>query len=120
VARTAVFTVAASRWSCASGWPCDAAGRPFGGMRWVRTILMVPLLATPVAVGVLWLLILDPTVASPTTCSGWSASRRSRSWLVAESLPTLVLIDVWQWTPMMTLLLLAGLSTLPEEPERPR
>lgn len=36
---------------------------------------------------------------------------------VGQSLPTLMLIDVWQWTPMMTLLLLAGLTTLPEEPE---
>ncbi|WP_250292048.1 carbohydrate ABC transporter permease [Streptomyces atroolivaceus] len=36
---------------------------------------------------------------------------------VSQSLPTLMLIDVWQWTPMMTLLLLAGLTTLPEEPE---
>ncbi len=35
--------------------------KPFRGMRVVRSVLMVPLLATPVAIGILWLLILDPT-----------------------------------------------------------
>jgi multiple sugar transport system permease protein len=63
VVRTAVFTVAAVALELCLGLAVAMLlRRPFGGMRWVRTILMVPLLATPVAVGVLWLLILDPTV----------------------------------------------------------
>ena len=32
-----------------------------------------------------------------------------------QALPTLIFIDVWQWTQMVTLILLAGLNTLPEE-----
>jgi multiple sugar transport system permease protein len=119
VARTAVFTVAAVALELCLGLAVAMLlRRPFGGMRWVRTILMVPLLATPVAVGVLWLLILDPTVGIANHLLGLvGIPPQPFLGSVAESLPTLVLIDVWQWTPMMTLLLLAGLSTLPEEPE---
>jgi multiple sugar transport system permease protein len=87
-------------------------------MRWMRTILMIPLLATPVAVGVVWLLILDPTVGIANALLGLvGIPPQPFLGSAAQSLPTLILIDVWQWTPMMTLLLLAGLTTLPEEPE---
>lgn len=117
--RTAVFTVAAVALELALGLALAMLlRRPFRGMRWMRTILMVPLLATPVAVGVLWLLILDPTVGIANAILGFvGIPPQPFLGSVAQSLPTLILIDVWQWTPMMTLLLLAGLTTLPEEPE---
>ncbi|WP_051799510.1 carbohydrate ABC transporter permease [Catenuloplanes japonicus] len=92
--------------------------KPFRGMRVVRSVLMVPLLATPVAIGILWLLILDPTNGIANHLLG-ALGVPPQEFLgsVSQSLPVLMLIDVWQWTPMMALLLLAGLSTLPEEPE---
>ncbi len=34
----------------------------------------------------------------------------------AQALPTMVLIDVWQWTPFVIITLLAGLRSIPEEP----
>jgi multiple sugar transport system permease protein len=119
VGRTAVFTVAAVALELVLGLALAMLlRRPFRGMRWMRTILMIPLLATPVAVGVLWLLILDPTVGIANALLGLvGIPPQPFLGSVAQSLPTLVLIDVWQWTPMMTLLLLAGLTTLPEEPE---
>ncbi|OZM84256.1 ABC transporter permease [Pseudonocardia sp. MH-G8] len=119
VLRTAVFTVAAVVLELVLGLALAMLlRRPFRGMRWVRTILMIPLLATPVAVGVLWLLILDPTVGIANAILGLvGIPPQPFLGSVTQSLPTLVLIDVWQWTPMMTLLLLAGLTTLPEEPE---
>ncbi|MHA6617737.1 carbohydrate ABC transporter permease [Pseudonocardia sp. DLS-67] len=119
VGRTAVFTVAAVILELVLGMALAMLlRRPFRGMRWMRTILMVPLLATPVAVGVVWMLILDPTVGIANAILGLvGIPPQPFLGSVAQSLPTLVLIDVWQWTPMMTLLLLAGLTTLPEEPE---
>jgi len=36
---------------------------------------------------------------------------------VATALPTLIFVDVWQWTPMIVLILLAGLTSLSEEPD---
>jgi multiple sugar transport system permease protein len=119
VGRTAVFTVAAVALELVLGLALAMLlRRPFRGMRWMRTILMVPLLATPVAVGVVWMLILDPTVGIANALLGLvGIPPQPFLGSVAQSLPTLILIDVWQWTPMMTLLLLAGLTTLPEEPE---
>jgi multiple sugar transport system permease protein len=119
VGRTAVFTVAAVALELVLGLALAMLlRRPFRGMRWMRTILMVPLLATPVAVGVVWMLILDPTVGIANALLGLvGIPPQPFLGSVAQSLPTLILIDVWQWTPMMTLLLLAGLTTIPEEPE---
>ncbi|MFE7160863.1 carbohydrate ABC transporter permease [Streptomyces sp. NPDC057636] len=117
--RTIVFTVGAVVLETVFGLALAMLMRkPFRGMRWVRTILIIPLLATPVAIGILWLLILDPTNGIANhLLAGLGLPRQEFLGSVGQSLPTLMLIDVWQWTPMMTLLLLAGLTTLPEEPE---
>ncbi|MEU8705380.1 sugar ABC transporter permease [Streptomyces sp. NPDC048565] len=117
--RTLVFTVGAVVLETVLGLALAMLMRkPFRGMRWVRTILIIPLLTTPVAIGILWLLILDPTNGIANhLLAAVGMPRQEFLGSVSQSLPTLMLIDVWQWTPMMTLLLLAGLSTLPEEPE---
>ncbi|MEW1844477.1 sugar ABC transporter permease [Nonomuraea angiospora] len=119
VERTALFTVGAVLIETVLGLALAMLMRkPFRGIRWVRTVLVIPLLTTPVAVGILWLLILDPTngIANHLLASVGIPPQEFLG-SVTQSLPILMLIDVWQWTPMMTLLLLAGLSTLPEEPE---
>ncbi|MFH9684439.1 carbohydrate ABC transporter permease [Streptomyces globisporus] len=117
--RTLVFTVGAVALETVLGLALAMLmRRPFKGMRWVRTVLIIPLLATPVAIGILWLLILDPTNGIANhLLEAAGLPRQEFLGSVGQSLPTLMLIDVWQWTPMMTLLLLAGLTTLPEEPE---
>ncbi|MGW3489879.1 carbohydrate ABC transporter permease [Streptomyces sp. NPDC001054] len=117
--RTAVFTVGAVVLETVFGLAVAMLLRkPFRGQRWVRTVLLIPLLTTPVAIGILWLLILDPTNGIANhLLTQVGVPRQEFLGSVGQSLPTLMLIDVWQWTPMMTLLLLAGLSTLPEEPE---
>lgn len=117
--RTVIFTVVAVTLEVVFGLALAMLMRKaFRGMRVVRTVLMIPLLATPVAIGILWLLILDPTNGIANHLLGFvGIPPQEFLGSVSQSLPTLMLIDVWQWTPMMTLLLLAGLTTLPEEPE---
>ncbi|WP_275006323.1 carbohydrate ABC transporter permease [Promicromonospora iranensis] len=119
VGRTVVFTLVAVLLETVLGLALAMLMRkPFRGMEIVRTILMVPLLATPVAIGILWMLILDPTNGIANHLLGFvGIPPQEFLGSVSQSLPTLMLIDVWQWTPMMTVLLLAGLTTLPEEPE---
>ncbi|MFF2184956.1 carbohydrate ABC transporter permease [Streptomyces sp. NPDC058155] len=117
--RTVIFTIGAVALETVLGLALAMLMRKaFRGMRWVRTVLIIPLLTTPVAIGILWLLILDPTngIANHLLSSA-GLPRQEFLGSVGQSLPTLMLIDVWQWTPMMTLLLLAGLTTLPQEPE---
>lgn len=92
--------------------------RKFFGQGAVRTIILMPLVATPVAVAMMWLLIFEPTVGFANEFLSWFGLPPS-GWVSAPrtALATLIFIDVWQWTPMVALILLAGLSTLPAEPE---
>ena len=92
--------------------------RPFKGEKWVRVAILMPLVATPVAVGMMWRLIFDPNIGFANQLLSWFGIP-AQPWLSGQrsALPTLVFIDVWQWTPMIVLILLAGLTSLSEEPD---
>lgn len=92
--------------------------KTFRGQGLVRVFILLPLVATPVAVGMMWLLIFEPTIGFANTVMRFFGLP-PQGWLSDPStaLNTLIFIDVWQWTPMIILILLAGLSTLPEEPD---
>lgn len=91
--------------------------KPFRGQGVVRTIVLLPLVATPVAVGMMWRLLFEPNIGFVNVFIGWFGIP-PQTWLASPdtSLATLVFVDVWQWTPMVALILLAGLTSLPEEP----
>jgi multiple sugar transport system permease protein len=91
--------------------------KPFRGQGVVRTIVLLPLVATPVAVGMMWRLLFEPNIGFVNEFIGWFGIP-PRPWLTdpSTSLATLTFVDVWQWTPMVALILLAGLTSLPEEP----
>src|SRR5699024_6920181 len=82
--------------------------RPFMGRGVIRVIMLLPLVATPVAVAMMWLLIFEPTVGFANQLLGW-LGLPAQGWISDPStaLPTLMLVDVWQWTPMVILILLA-------------
>ncbi len=92
--------------------------RPFKGEKWVRVAILLPLVATPVAVGMMWRLIFDPNIGFANQVLNW-LGLPSQPWLSGEhtALPTLIFVDVWQWTPMIVLILLAGLTSLSDEPD---
>ncbi|MEV0428609.1 sugar ABC transporter permease [Micromonospora sp. NPDC050495] len=92
--------------------------RPFRGERWVRVAILLPLVATPVAVGMMWRLIFDPTIGMANEVLSW-VGIGPQPWLAGQSsaLPTTMFIDIWQWTPMVVLILLAGLTSLSDEPQ---
>ena len=90
--------------------------RPFRGERWVRIAILMPLVATPVAVGMMWRLIFDPSIG-PVNRLLAVVGIPAQPWLAGEftALPTTMFMDIWQWTPMVTLILLAGLTSLSDE-----
>ena len=92
--------------------------RPFKGEKWVRVAILMPLVATPVAVGMMWRLIFDPNIGFANQLLNW-VGIPSQPWLSGRetALPTLMFVDIWQWTPMIVLILLAGLTSLSEEPD---
>lgn len=117
--RTAAFTVGAVSIELVLGMAIALLLRkPFRGHRWVRVIVLLPFVATPVAVAMMWRLILDPNIGFVNTALGW-LGLPGPPWLSSPSmtLPTLILIDAWQFTPMVAIILLAGLTALPEEPD---
>lgn len=117
--RTVEFTVAALFFEVVFGMGIALLlWRPFRGEKWVRVAILLPLVATPVAVGMMWRLIFDPNIGAANQLLGWFGLP-AQPWLAGEhsALWTTVFIDVWQWTPMVVLILLAGLTSLSNEPD---
>lgn len=92
--------------------------RPFRGEKWVRVAILLPLVATPVAVGMMWRLIFDPNIGFVNQLLGM-VGIPPQPWLSGQdtALGTTIFMDVWQWTPMVVLILLAGLTSLSDEPD---
>ncbi|MFG1955543.1 enolase C-terminal domain-like protein [Micromonospora sp. NPDC048830] len=61
---------------------------------------------------------MDPNIGLANQALGW-VGIGPQPWLAGQhsALPTTIFIDVWQWTPMVVLILLAGLTSLSEEPQ---
>ncbi|MGO4690864.1 carbohydrate ABC transporter permease [Glaciibacter sp. 2TAF33] len=119
VARTFIFTGGALAVELVLGMGIALLlWRPFKGEKWVRVAILLPLVATPVAVGMMWRLIFDPNIGFANQLLGWFGVP-PQPWLSgqATALPTLMFVDIWQWTPMIVLILLAGLTSLSEEPD---
>lgn len=118
VQRTAEFTGVALFFELVLGMAIALLlWRPFRGQKWVRVAILMPLVATPVAVGMMWRLIFDPNIGFANQALKWIGIG-PQPWLAGEhtALMTTAFIDIWQWTPMVALILLAGLTALPDEP----
>ena len=91
--------------------------REFMGKNLAKTLFLLPMIATPVAVGMVWLLIYEPTLGVANYLLK-KIGMAPVMWLVSREavLKSFILVEVWQWTPMVTLIILAGLSGLPSDP----
>jgi multiple sugar transport system permease protein len=91
--------------------------REFKGKAVMKLILLLPLVATPVAIGIVWNLFFDPTIGLANFVLGLLGMPPS-AWVSSPKtvIPSLALVDIWQWTPMITLIVLAGLAALSPEP----
>jgi len=91
--------------------------RAFVGKSVAKLLLLLPLVATPVAIGIVFNLFFDPTIGLLNFVLQ-SLGLPPGLWISSEKtvLASLILVDVWQWTPMITLIVLAGLAGLSEEP----
>jgi len=91
--------------------------RAFVGKSFAKLLLLLPLVATPIAVGIVFNLFYDPTIGLLNFALN-ALGLPQGLWVSSEKtvIASLVLVDVWQWTPMITLIVLAGLAGLSEEP----
>jgi multiple sugar transport system permease protein len=90
--------------------------REMPGKGLIRTIILLPMVATPVAIALIWALMFNPSLGVLNYFLESLGLARSL-WVADASLalPSLVLVDIWQWTPMVALILLAALQGVPSE-----
>lgn len=80
-----------------------------------RAMLLAPMFITPIAVGLTFRFLLNDQLGIiPYLLDSIGVSYDFLG--SGKALFTLVMIDVWQWTPFMVLLLLAGLESIPKQP----
>ncbi len=93
-----------------------AMAKTFRGRGVLISILIVPLFISPVIVGQVWVLMLHnpfgPTNYLLSQLLGFEVTIK---WLTQWpwNFVALILADVWQWTPFMFVILLAGLTAIP-------
>jgi len=83
-----------------------------------RSLLLIPMVVSPIVVGLIWLQMLNPDFGVITYFlhqlgffTGTGPTIES-----STALLTTVLVDVWHWTPFVMLILGAGILSLPVEP----
>ena len=81
------------------------------------TIIIVPMMITPIAVGLIWRLLLHSDLGIVNYVLSLIGIT-GKAWLADSTiaLKTVMFIDIWQNVPYMVLVILAGLVTLPTEP----
>ncbi len=91
--------------------------REFPFKRIINSILLLPMMATPVAIAMVWLLMFVPTSGVINYVLRLLNLPQGLWVYDANSvIPALALVDVWEWTPMIVLISLAGLAALPHDP----
>jgi multiple sugar transport system permease protein len=90
----------------------------FFGRNLLRALMILPMVATPAAMGLVWVVMLDPTLGIVRFMFRTIGVANPPLWLSDPFwvLPTLVFVDAWMWTPMVALICFAGLAALPAEP----
>ena len=90
--------------------------KTFPGRGLVMSVIIVPLFISPVIVGQAWTLLLQRPFGPTNYLLGLLAGREVAIGWLTESpwlYISLVVADVWQWTPFMFVILLAGLTSIP-------
>jgi len=88
---------------------------PFRGL--LRTIFILPMMATPVAVALVWTMMFHPQLGVLNYLLSL-VGIPAYSWVYAPEtvISSLVLVEIWHWTPLVMLIVLGGLAAAPTEP----
>ncbi len=91
--------------------------RDLQGTGFTRTAILIPMILTPMVIGAVFRFMLERDNGIINQILGLVGIERypflaDPTWAMVS----IILVDVWQWTPFAVLVLLAGLESLPEEP----
>jgi multiple sugar transport system permease protein len=86
------------------------------GRKLANALILLPMIVTPVIVALMWRYLLDPQFGVVNAALGVFGIKPV-AWLGGPStaLLSIVIVDVWQWTPFVVLVLHAGMLALPPE-----
>ena len=119
VGNTAMLIVASLVLEILIGFAVAKVFYEIGHIRWangLRSVYLMPMMLTPLSVGVTFGYILNPTLG----IMNYLLQRLGLPPVPWFGEPTaaqisIMLINVWQWAPFMMLLILAGLTSIPED-----
>ena len=88
----------------------------FVGKGVFRTILTLPLAIAPITIGSIWVLMTNPDIGPLPYILHKFGIDYNIGVNAKQAFFTVVFMDIWHWTPFVTLTLLAGLTSFPKEP----
>lgn len=88
----------------------------FPGKGLIQTLMMLPMVATPVATSYIWRIIYNPDLGILNYYLGLIGLRWDGIFSAQTAMISLIIVDVWQWTPFLMMIFLAGLLAMPVEP----
>ncbi|MEH7224749.1 sugar ABC transporter permease [Bacillus sp. JJ1566] len=86
------------------------------GRNLVVTLWMIPIFVAPVVAGLLGRFLLNSTYGLYAWILGLIGIDIQILGDIKTALPAVILMDVWEWTPLITMIVLAGLQSLPKDP----
>lgn len=91
--------------------------RDFKGKGFIRTITLLPMLATPAAMAVIWMIIFNPSLGVLNYFLSL-VGIGPQLWVNSSSgaIPSLILVDVLKWIPLPMIIILAALQSTPTSP----
>jgi len=94
-----------------------AFARQFPGRGLLRTIFSLPMMATPVSIALIWQMMFHPQLGVLNYFLGL-VGISPQLWVYSPHsvIATLAIVETWQWTPFVMLIVLGGLAALPTEP----
>ena len=89
----------------------------FVGRGFLRGIFIMPMMATPVAIALVWTMMFHPQLGVLNYILSLGGIP-PQLWVFNPNtvIPSLVLVETWQWTPLVMLIVLGGLAAIPTEP----
>ncbi|MEW5961304.1 MAG: sugar ABC transporter permease [Chloroflexota bacterium] len=87
-------------------------------MQFIRSFLLMPMAIPPLVVGLIWKSLYNVdfgVIPYYLKLAGMSLGRGPLG-EISTAMPSVILVDIWQWTPLLMVIFLAGLKSLPTEP----
>ncbi len=116
--RTLTFTAASVIAPVVLGvWAAVCFSSKFRLKGFARTLFVLPMMATPVAISLVWTMMFHPQLGVLNYLLSLVGIPPS-AWVYdgATVIPTLVMVETWQWTPLVMLIVLGGIASLPTDP----